>query len=76
MYTLFKKSFAEDSDFWKQLAYEELSHAALLKNAISNTEMSKQIVNDVPNDLLQEIVQAKEGVTSLLIKFLKLSLID
>jgi hypothetical protein len=76
MYTLFEKSFAEDSDFWKQLAYEELSHAALLKSAISNPEMSKQIVHDVPIDLLQEIVQAKEWATSLLIKFLKLSLID
>jgi len=69
MYTLFEKSFAEDSDFWKQLAYEELSHAALLKSAISNPEMSKQIVHDVPNDFLQEIVQAKEWATSLLIKF-------
>lgn len=69
MYTLFEKSFAEDSDFWKQLAQEELSHAALLKTAISNPEMSKQLAHDVSNDLLQEVVKAKEWATSLLIKF-------
>ena len=69
MYTLFEKSFAEDSDFWKQLAYEELSHAALLKSATSNPEMSKQLVQDASKDLLQEVVKAKEWATSLLIKF-------
>ena len=69
MYTLFEKSFTEDSDFWKQLAQEELSHAALLKSACSNPEMSKQLVYDAPNDLLQEVVKAKEWATSLLIKF-------
>jgi hypothetical protein len=69
MYTLFEKSFTEDSDFWKQLAHEELSHAALLKSAISNPKMSKQLVHDAPNDLLQEVVKAKEWATSLLIKF-------
>ena len=69
MYTLFEKSFTEDSDFWKQLAQEELSHAALLKSAISNPEMSKQLAHDASNDLLQEVVKAKEWATSLLIKF-------
>ena len=69
MYTLFEKSFIEDSDFWKQLAYEELSHAALLKSAISNPEMSKQLAHDASNDLLQEVVKAKEWATALLIKF-------
>jgi hypothetical protein len=69
MYTLFEKSFTEDSDFWKQLAQEELSHAALLKTATSNPEMSKQLAHDVSNDLLQEVVKAKEWATSLLIKF-------
>ena len=69
MYTLFEKSFIEDSDFWKQLAHEELSHAALLKTAISNPEMSKQLVHDASKDLLQEVVKAKEWATSLLIKF-------
>ena len=69
MYTLFEKSFTKDSDFWKQLAQEELSHAALLKSAISNPEMSKQLAHDASNDLLQEVVKAKEWATSLLIKF-------
>ena len=69
MYTLFEKSFTEDSDFWKQLAQEELSHAALLKTAINNPEMSKQLAHDASNDLLQEVVKAKEWATSLLIKF-------
>ena len=69
MYTLFEKSFIEDSDFWQQLAHEELSHAALLKTAISNPEMSKQLAHDASNDLLQEVVKAKEWATSLLIKF-------
>ena len=69
MYTLFEKSFTEDSDFWKQLAQEELSHAALLKTAINNPEMSKQLAHDASNDLLQEVVKAKEWATALLIKF-------
>ena len=69
MYTLFEKSFTEDSDLWKQLAQEELSHAALLKTAFSNPEMSKRLANDVTNDFLEEVVKAKEWATSLLIKF-------
>jgi hypothetical protein len=69
MYNLFEKSFTEDSDFWKQLAEEELSHAALLKSAMSNPEMSKQLTPDAANDLLQAVVKDKEWATSLLIKF-------
>ena len=69
MYNLFEKSFTEDSDFWKQLAQEELSHAGLLTSAMSNPEMSKQLAPDASNDLLQEVVKAKEWATSLLIKF-------
>jgi hypothetical protein len=69
MYTLFEKSFAEDSDFWKQLAYEELNHAALIKSVSRNPAMSEQFTHDAPNDLFQEIVKAKEWATSLFIKF-------
>jgi hypothetical protein len=69
MYNLFEKTFTEDSDFWKQLAQEELSHAALLKSAMSNPEMSKQLAPDATNDLLQEVVKDKKWATTLLIKF-------
>ena len=71
MYTLFEKSFIEDSDFWKQLAYEELNHAALIKSVSSNPNptMSEQFIHDAPNDLFQEVVKAKEWATSLFIKF-------
>lgn len=69
MYTLFEKSFAEDSSFWKQLAYEELNHAALLKSVRNNPIMSNQFIHDASSDFLQEIVTAKEWATSLLIKF-------
>ena len=69
MYTLFEKSFAEDADFWKELAYEELNHAALIKSVSSNPAMSEQFIHDAPNDLFQEVVKAKEWATSLFIKF-------
>ena len=69
MYTLFEKSFTEDSDFWKTLAYEELNHAALIKSVKGNPAMSEQYIHGAPHDLLQEIVKAKEWATSLFIKF-------
>ena len=69
MYTLFEKSFTEDSVFWKTLAYEELNHAALIRSVKGNPAMSEQFIHDAPNDLLQEIVKAKEWATSLFIKF-------
>ena len=71
MDTLFEKSFTEDSDFWKQLAYEELNHAALIKSVSSNPNptMSEQFIHDAPNDLFQEVVKAKEWATSVFIQF-------
>ena len=69
MYTLFEKSFAEDADFWKELAYEELNHAALIKSVSSNPAMSEQFIHDAPNDLFQEVIKAKEWAASLVIKF-------
>ena len=69
MYTLFEKSFTEDSVFWKTLAYEELNHAALIRSVKGNPAMSEQFIHDAPNDLLQEIVKAKEWATSMFIKF-------
>ena len=69
IYTLFEKSFTEDSVFWKTLAYEELNHAALIRSVKGNPAMSEQFIHDAPNDLLQEVVKAKEWAISLFIKF-------
>ena len=69
LYSLFEKSFAEDAVFWKQLADEELNHAALIQNVKSDPEVSKWFVHDAPDDLVKETVKTMEWATSLVIKY-------
>ena len=69
LYSSFEKSFAEDADFWKQLADEEMNHAALIQNVKSDPAVSKWLAHDAPDDLLKEIFKAKEWTASLVIKF-------
>ena len=69
LYSSFEKSFAEDAIFWKQLADEELNHAALIQNVKSDPEVSKWFVHDAPDDLVKETVKTMEWATSLVIKY-------
>ena len=69
LYSSFEKSFAEDAVFWKQLADEELNHAALIQNVKSDPEVSKWFVHDAPDDLVKETVKTMEWATSLVIKY-------
>ena len=69
LYSSFEKSFAEDAVFWKQLADEELNHAALIQNVKSDPEVSKWFVHDVPDDLVKETIKTMEWATSLVIKY-------
>ena len=69
LYSSFEKSFAEDAVFWKQLADEELNHAALIQNVKSDPEVSKWFVHDTPDDLVKETVKTMEWATSLVIKY-------
>ena len=69
LYSSFEKSFAEDALFWKQLADEELNHAALIQNVKSDPEVSKWFVHDAPDDLVKETVKTMEWATSLVIKY-------
>ena len=69
LYSSFEKSFVEDAVFWKQLADEELNHAALIQNVKSDPEVSKWFVHDAPDDLVKETVKTMEWATSLVIKY-------
>jgi hypothetical protein len=69
LYSSFEKSFAEDAFFGKQLADEELNHAALTQNVKSDPEVSKWFVHDAPDDLVKETVKTMEWATSLVIKY-------
>ena len=69
LYSSFEKSFAEDAVFWKQLADEELNHAALIQNVKSDPEVSKWFVHDTPDDLVKETIKTMEWATSLVIKY-------
>jgi hypothetical protein len=69
LYSSFEKWFVEDAVFWKQLAEEELNHAALIQNVKSDPEVSKWFVHDAPDDLVKETVKTMEWATSLVIKY-------
>jgi hypothetical protein len=69
LYSSFERSFAEDAIFWKQLADEELNHAALIQNVKSDPEVSKWFVHDAPDDLVKETIKTMEWATSLVIKY-------
>lgn len=69
LYSSFEKWFVEDAVFWKQLADEELNHAALIQNVKSDPEVSKWFVHDAPDDLVKETVKTMEWATSLVIKY-------
>ena len=67
LYTLFEKSFPEDSKFWHQLAQEEKNHAELFINI--NPNWSNKFVSSFAPGLLQEIQGFKEWLSPLIIKF-------
>lgn len=69
LYTIFEKLFSEDKKFWHQLADEEKNHAALLKTIKNSPGCSKKFVSSFAPDLLQEILQTKERVSSLIVKY-------
>jgi len=69
LYFSFEKSFAEDAAFWKQLANEELNHAALIQNINTDPIVSKWFVHDAPDSLLNEFIKTMEWATLLVIKY-------
>ena len=69
LYSIFEKSFPEDELFWHQLAVEEKNHAALIGNMKNSPGCSKEFVSSFAPDLLQEILQTKELVSSLIVKY-------
>ena len=74
LYVSFEKSFAEDAAFWKQLADEEMNHAALIQNVKNDPEVSKWLAHDAPDDLLKEIFKTWSGQHHWLSNILKRSL--
>jgi hypothetical protein len=72
LYSIFEKSFSEDELFWHQLAVEEKNHAALIENLKNSSGCSEQFVSSFAPDLLQEIFQTKELVSSLIVKYSEL----
>ena len=69
LYTLLGKLLIEDSLFWHQLADEEKSHAEPIKTIKNSPVFSKEYVSDSAPDLLQEILQTKELVSTLIVKY-------
>jgi hypothetical protein len=69
LYAIFEKSFSEDSLFWHQLTDEEKNHAALIRTIKNSPGCSKKFVSSFAPDLLQEILQTKELVSSLIVKY-------
>ena len=76
LYTLLGKLLIEDSLFWHQLADEEKSHAELIKTIKNSPVFSKEYVSDSAPDLLQEILQTKELVSTLILKYSEISLTE
>lgn len=71
IYRLFGKLFVEDSDFWNQLTYEELNHAALLRSIKTTVGLSSDLTSGLSDVLLQEIINTKERASYLLDGFSK-----
>ena len=69
LYTIFEHSFAEDKDFWHQLVDEEKNHATIIRSIKHNPGWSQEFVSSFAPNLLQEILQTKELVSSLIVKF-------
>ena len=69
LYLIFEKLFSEDELFWHQLAVEEKNHAALIENIKNSPGCSNQFVSSFAPELLQEILQTKELVSSLIVKY-------
>jgi len=69
LYTIFKKSFPEDYNFWHQLALEEKDHAALIDAIKANPNLSNQFVSGFAPGLLQDIQKINELLSSLIVKF-------
>jgi hydroxyethylthiazole kinase-like sugar kinase family protein len=69
LYTIFEQSFFEYKNFWHQLVDEEKNHASITRTIKDNPGLLNEFVSSSAPDLLQEILQTKELVSSLILKF-------
>lgn len=69
LYTLFAASFADDHDFWHQLAHEEKDHAEMIRTIMGNPNLSEKFVSTFAPGLLQEIHKINQWLASLYVEF-------
>ncbi len=66
LYTIFNDSFAEDEDFWWELAMEERGHAALLQQEKKEPQQSEFFPNNLLAKELQSLIDANAEIAQLI----------
>ncbi len=66
LYMVFHSAFAEDADFWRQLAMEEERHVALLRSGKAHFAPVDKLPNQLLSTTLQEVTDANARVHALI----------
>lgn len=66
LYTIFNDAFAEDEDFWWELAMEERGHAALLQQEKKQPQQSEFFPKNLLAKELQSLVEANARIVQLI----------
>ena len=66
LYTIFNDAFAEDEDFWWELAMEERGHAALLQQEKKQPQQSEFFPENLLAKDLQSLIDTNTRITQLI----------
>ena len=69
LYTIFNDAFAEDEDFWWELAMEERGHAALLQQEKKQPQQSEFFPENLLAKDLQSLVDTNTRIAQLISKY-------
>ena len=69
IYDLFTSYFADDSNFWWQLALEEQDHADLIRHGIEKFEPIGEFPHKILSDNLQDLKETNKKLLSLFKQF-------
>ena len=69
LYTIFNDAFAEDEDFWWELAMEERGHATLLQQEKKQPQQSEFFPNNLLAKELQSLIDANAGIAKLIDRY-------
>ncbi len=69
VYTLFSKTFKDDSLFWENLAEEELNHVSVLRKSLSFHQGNMKILNNFSVKDIETVKECRKNIQQLIIRF-------